>query len=85
MSDFFSEENLLRLRHIAAHLQGHPNMNTTPPSVEMSTGSLGQGAAVGMAEGSKHLRKVLRVYTLLGDAQAEGAARHMTPTIFMIS
>lgn len=56
-----------------------------PPSVEMSTGSLGQGAAVGMAEGSKHLRKVLRVYTLLGDAQAEGAARHMTPTIFMIS
>lgn len=30
LSDFFSEENLLRLRHIAAHLQGHPNMNTTP-------------------------------------------------------
>lgn len=56
-----------------------------PPSVEMSTGSLGQGAAVGMAKGSKHLGKVLRVYTLLGDAQAEGAARHMTPTIFMIS
>lgn len=38
---FFPEENLLRLRHIDSHLQGYPNM-TTSPSVEVSTGSLGQ-------------------------------------------
>ena len=39
---FFPWEELPTLRHIGSHLQGHPNMNTTP-GVDMSTGSLGQG------------------------------------------
>jgi len=51
---FFPKEDLLSLRHIGCHLQGHPNMNDTP-GVDMSTGSLGQGvsAAVGMALAAK--------------------------------
>ena len=47
---FFPKEDLLTLRHIGSHLQGHPCMTHTP-GVDMSSGSLGQGlsAAVGMA------------------------------------
>ncbi len=69
---FFPVEDLLRLRHLGAHLQGHPNMNYTP-GVDMSTGSLGQGisAAVGMALGGKYQNKDYRVYTLLGDGEIQ--------------
>ena len=69
---FFPEEEILTLRHIGSHLQGHPNMNLTP-GVDMSTGSLGQGvsAACGMALGAKKQGKSLRVYTLLGDGEIE--------------
>ena len=37
---FFPVEDLLTLRHIGSHLQGHPNRLLTP-GVDMSTGSLG--------------------------------------------
>ena len=69
---FFPQEDLLTLRHIGSHLQGHPNMNTTP-GVDMSTGSLGQGisAACGMALAAKHLGNPCRVYTLLGDGEIQ--------------
>ena len=69
---FFPVEDLLTLRHIGSHLQGHPNMNTTP-GVDMSTGSLGQGisAACGMALAAKHLGNPCRVYTLLGDGEIQ--------------
>lgn len=69
---FFPVEDLLTLRHIGSHLQGHPNMNLTP-GVDMSTGSLGQGvsAAAGMALGAKTTGKNNRVYTLLGDGEIE--------------
>ncbi len=69
---FFPWEDLMTLRHIGSHLQGHPNMNSTP-GVDMSTGSLGQGvsAACGMALAAKHLGKTCRVYTLLGDGEIE--------------
>lgn len=71
---FFPEEDLLTLRHLGSHLQGHPNMRTTP-GVDMTTGSLGQGisAAAGMAKGAKYLNTDINVYTLLGDGElAEG-------------
>ena len=71
---FFLTEDLLTLRQIGSHLQGHPNMNLTP-GVDMSTGSLGQGLSVaaGMAKGAKFLNKPIRVYSLLGDGElAEG-------------
>lgn len=72
--NFFPVEDLITLRQVGSHLQGHPNMNSTP-GIDMSTGSLGQGisAAVGMAKGAKFLKKNIRVYTLLGDGEcAEG-------------
>ncbi len=69
---FFPEEDLKSLRHIGAHLQGHPNMRLTP-GVDMSTGSLGQGvsAAAGMALAAKVRGLDSRVYTLLGDGEIE--------------
>ncbi|MBQ9168294.1 MAG: transketolase [Oscillospiraceae bacterium] len=69
---FFPVEDLLTLRHIGSHLQGHPNMNMTP-GVDMSTGSLGQGisAAAGMALAAKYQGKTNRVYTLLGDGEIQ--------------
>lgn len=69
---FFPESDLLTLRHIGSHLQGHPNMNETP-GVDMSTGSLGQGvsAAAGMALAAKYQGKGCRVYTLLGDGEIQ--------------
>lgn len=69
---FFPEEDLKSLRHIGAHLQGHPNMRLTP-GVDMSTGSLGQGvsAAAGMALAAKLRGLDCRVYTLLGDGEIE--------------
>nr|WP_325190293.1 transketolase [uncultured Selenomonas sp.] len=71
---FFPVDELLTLRRIGSHLQGHPNMNLTP-GVDMSTGSLGQGVstAAGMAKGAKYLGRPINVYTLLGDGElAEG-------------
>ena len=69
---FFPKEDLLSLRHIGCHLQGHPNMNDTP-GVDMSTGSLGQGvsAAVGMALAAKQWGGDYRTYALLGDGEIE--------------
>lgn len=74
LKGYFPVEDLVTLRRIGSHLQGHPNMNMTP-GIDMSTGSLGQGisAAAGMAKGAKFLNKDIRVYTLLGDGElAEG-------------
>ena len=71
---YFPVSDLLTLRQIGSHLQGHPNMNLTP-GIDMSTGSLGQGlsAAAGMAKGAKFLGKDINVYSLLGDGElAEG-------------
>ena len=69
---YFPEEDLLTLRQIGSHLQGHPNMNLTP-GVDMSTGSLGQGVstAAGMALAAQYLGKDCRVYTLLGDGEIQ--------------
>ncbi len=42
---YFPHEDLMGLRQIGSHLQGHPDMNRTP-GVEVSTGSLGQGLSM---------------------------------------
>ncbi len=69
---FFPVEDLLTLRQIGSHLQGHPSMRSTP-GVDMSTGSLGQGisAACGMALGAKINGAQNRVYALMGDGEIE--------------
>lgn len=69
---FFPVEDLVTLRHIGSHLQGHPCKQHTP-GVDMSSGSLGQGisAAVGMAIAGKFDGADYRVYTLLGDGELQ--------------
>ena len=69
---FFDVELLKTLRHQGSILQGHPDMKYIP-GVDMSSGSLGQGisAAVGMALSAKHFGDDFRVYTVLGDGEAE--------------
>ncbi len=72
LKGFFSMEELEKLRHVGAMLQGHPDMKGTP-GIDMSTGSLGQGisAACGMALCAKIDNKDFRVYTVLGDGECE--------------
>lgn len=69
---YFPVEDLLTLRQIGSHLQGHPCKQHTP-GIDMSSGSLGQGisAACGMALAGKLCNKDYRVYTLLGDGEIE--------------
>jgi len=72
LKGYFPMEELKKLRHIGAMLQGHPDMKGTP-GVDMSTGSLGQGvsAACGMAVAAKLDKKDYRVYAMLGDGEIE--------------
>ena len=69
---YFPVEDLVTLRHLGSHLQGHPCMTSTP-GIDMSSGSLGQGlsVAVGMALSAKLRNKDYRVYTLLGDGELQ--------------
>ena len=69
---YFPREELKTLRKLGSRLQGHPDMNLCP-GVEVSTGSLGQGAsiAVGMALGAKCQGKDTKVYTILGDGECQ--------------
>ncbi len=69
---FFPVEDLLTLRQIGSHLQGHPCIAHTP-GIDMATGSLGQGisTAVGMAIAAKLKNKDYRVFTLLGDGELQ--------------
>ena len=71
--DYFPLEDLMGLRKIGAHLQGHPDMNKTP-GVEVSTGSLGQGLsmALGIAL-ALHLdgREAPRTFALLSDGDCQ--------------
>ena len=69
---YFPVEDLVTLRHIGSHLQGHPCMQHTP-GLDMSSGSLGQGisAAVGMALAGKMDNSDYRVYAMLGDGEIE--------------
>ena len=69
---YFPKEDLLTLRKLDSHLQGHPSMKNTP-GVDMTTGSLGQGisAACGMALSAKIAGKDYRTYTIVGDGESQ--------------
>jgi len=69
---YFPVEDLMMLRRLGSHLQGHPDSKSTP-GVEVPTGSLGQGLsmAVGMALGLRLDGKANRVYALLGDGELQ--------------
>ena len=69
---YFPVEDLLTLRHIGSHLQGHPCIQHTP-GIDASSGSLGQGISIaaGMAQSAKMSSEDYRVYTLLGDGEIQ--------------
>jgi len=69
---FFDAKELKYLRKLGHMLQGHPDMKSTP-GVEISTGSLGQGLAVGngMALAAKLDGRDYRVYVLMGDGEIQ--------------
>lgn len=71
-SGYFPKEDLLMLRQLGSHLQGHPDSKGTP-GIEVCTGSLGQGLsmAVGMALGLRLDRSASRVYAILGDGELQ--------------
>lgn len=69
---YFDKAELATLRKLGSHLQGHPDMRKTP-GVDANTGSLGQGVAIamGMALAAKHGGRDYRVFTLIGDGEAQ--------------
>ena len=69
---YFPKEDLMMLRRLGSHLQGHPDSKGTP-GVEVCTGSLGQGLSManGMAMALKLDGKLNRVYAVLGDGELQ--------------
>ncbi len=69
---YFPVEDLKTFRKTDGYLQGHPDMKHTP-GVDMSSGSLGQGASVscGMALSNKIDNTGVRIYAILGDGETE--------------
>ncbi|MBI5224198.1 transketolase [Candidatus Micrarchaeota archaeon] len=67
---YFDKKELMTLRKLGSHLQGHPHLGTVA-GIENSSGPLGQGFsfAVGMALVAKNERKRWRVYAVLGDGE----------------
>jgi len=71
-SGYFPVDDLLNLRKIDCHLQGHPDMNKTI-GVEISSGSLGQGLSIsiGMALAMRLDNLPGHIFTLLGDGESQ--------------
>lgn len=69
---FFPEEDLKEYRQFNSKLQGHPDMRKCP-GVDMTTGSLGNGASasLGMALIGKKDGKGHYVYALCGDGELQ--------------
>src|ERR671914_1387300 len=71
---YFPHQDLMGLRKIGSHLQGHPDMTRTP-GVEVSTGSLGQGLSmsVGICLGLRldGLEDTVQVFGVLSDGDCQ--------------
>jgi transketolase len=71
---YFPTKDLMGLRQIGSHLQGHPDMNRTP-GVEVSTGSLGQGLSMSvgicLALRLDGLDETSHVFTVLSDGDCQ--------------
>lgn len=67
---FFSPEELMTLRFLNSHLQGHPYAPKTI-GLDATTGSLGNGLSVGlgMALGARMRKLHYRVYVITGDGE----------------
>jgi len=93
---YFPHKDLMGLRQIGSHLQGHPDMTRTP-GIEVSTGSLGQGLsmAVGICLALRldGLHETAQVFALLSDGDiqegetwegAAAAAHYKVPNLTAI-
>jgi transketolase len=71
---YFPPQDLMGLRQIGSHLQGHPDMNRTP-GIEVSTGSLGQGLSMSvgicLALRLDGLADTAHVFCLLSDGDCQ--------------
>ncbi len=69
---FFPASDLERWGELDCHLQGHPDRLKTP-GVEMTSGILGHGVAVGagLALAARLKSRRYRVYVLLGDGECQ--------------
>ncbi len=69
---YFPKEDLMTLRQVDSHLQGHPCAHKTP-GVELSAGplGLGLGAGLGMALGERMKKSDAYTYVLLGDGEVQ--------------
>jgi transketolase len=71
---YFPTKDLMGLRKIGSHLQGHPDMNRTN-GVEVSTGSLGQGLSMSvgicLALRLDGLDDTAHVFTLMSDGDCQ--------------
>jgi len=69
---FFSPDLLPTLRELGSPLEGHPNVRALP-SLEASTGSLGQGLSIGLghALAARLDGRGYRVYVLIGDGESD--------------
>ena len=71
---YFPHQDLMGLRKIGSHLQGHPDMNRTP-GIEVSTGSLGQGLSmcvgISLALRLDGLDDTAQVFGLLSDGDCQ--------------
>jgi transketolase len=69
---FFPLQDLLHWGELECHLQGHPDRLKTP-GVEMTSGILGHGVAIGagLAMAARLKKQRHRVYVLLGDGECQ--------------
>jgi transketolase len=71
---YFPSDDLMGLRQIGSHLQGHPDMTRTP-GIEVSTGSLGQGLSMSvgicLALRLDGLADTSQVFTLMSDGDCQ--------------
>ena len=70
---YFKAGDLDHWGELSCHLQGHPDRLKTP-GVEMTTGILGHGIAIGagLVLSARLHNKGFHVYTLLGDGECQG-------------
>ena len=67
---FFDPKHLTTLRQYHSILQGHPDMNKTP-GIDISSGSLGNGLAIGVGMAGRLHHQDYMTYVMLGDGEVQ--------------
>jgi transketolase len=69
---YFPKDELMTLRRYPTRLQGHPERGS-PPGIEMSSGSLGQGLSIanGIAMADRLDGRKRRIFCLMGDGEIQ--------------